>query len=571
MRVLCIPPPPHTHTPPHTSVSYLFCMHVAGSPFVVGPMPKHSLGPHGTDALYSGLLECPLTDRVTKAVVGGDGFDPIYEPAIFECSAVPSGYAGDTALRWYWNGQENVATTHAFPLSSDFGAGDSTNGYIAEAGGAKTLPLKLWRRDQGMKGPRHFTTASAADEADAAKAGFTLLGLLGNVLTEAPAAPSGYAELILFYSAQRDDHFSSPDNCAQCGGNGYAKVRSQGWVRTGPAGAVPQTQCDHTIATAELCFEQARQMAGITGKVAVSQGASAALAPGCTISFNGSVASAFFNTERTNVCCGAGVKQLAGKATSLVGLEFGLTGDTATITLTGPADVWYGVGFFSQSMADTPYALIVDGKGVVTERKMANHAAGTQLHASVTVVRSTVARGRRTVVLTRAAKGATADHASFDMTTLQIPFIDAIGTGPELAYHANKTASVISLWPDQPACLCEQPAAPFGSAKGTIEYLPTGEQFGFTSYCMPEPRESILHDKNPTCDVRTYTGGLQVCKHMWTLLDADQGQPWADKPLVRTHVVRLDSEHLPMRSVLLLLAVALLHRVLYLSIVLPAC
>ena len=42
----------------------------------------------------------------------------------------------------------------------------------------------------------------------------------------------------------------------------------------------------------------------------------------------------------------------------------------------------------------------------------------------------------------------------------------------------------------------------------------------------------MLADKNPTCDVRTYVGGLQVCKHMWTLLDSDQPQPWPDQPLV---------------------------------------
>ena len=32
----------------------------------------------------------------------------------------------------------------------------------------------------------------------------------------------------------------------------------------------------------------------------------------------------------------------------------------------------------------------------------------------------------------------------------------------------------------------------------------------------------MLADRNPTCDVRAYVGGLQVCKHMWSLLDAEQ-------------------------------------------------
>jgi hypothetical protein len=92
---------------------------------------------------------------------------------------------------------------------------------------------------------------------------------------------------------------------------------------------------------------------------------------------------------------------------------------------------------------------------------------------------------------------------------------------------------MLSLWPaaDDQVCLCEEPAAPFGSAKGTIKYKPTGEQFGFINACAPEPRESVLASRNPTCDVRAYTGGLQVCKHMWSLLDSDQDQPWPDQPL----------------------------------------
>lgn len=111
---------------------------------------------------------------------------------------------------------------------------------------------------------------------------------------------------------------------------------------------------------------------------------------------------------------------------------------------------------------------------------------------------------------------------------------NAIGAGPNFGYHRNKTAASLSLWPEAPAsqiCLCEQPAAPFGHVQGTIHYFPTCEEFGFINACAPEPRESVLHIRNPTCDIRAYTGGLQACKHMWSLLDQAQGQPWPDKPL----------------------------------------
>ena len=33
------------------------------------------------------------------------------------------------------------------------------------------------------------------------------------------------------------------------------------------------------------------------------------------------------------------------------------------------------------------------------------------------------------------------------------------------------------------------------------------------------------------CDLESYAGGLEVGKHMYSLLDADQLIPWQDKPL----------------------------------------
>jgi hypothetical protein len=198
-------------------------------------------------------------------------------------------------------------------------------------------------------------------------------------------------------------------------------------------------------------------------------------------------------------------------------------------------------------MEDKPYAIVIDGQGTATERVLASHMgsaaspAGTLLPASVTVVSSSVAAGVRTVVLSRPSRGATKDHATFTLADLEIPVINAVGSSGALSYHARKTAASLALWPagGQPVCLCESPAAPFGAAKGNIKYLPTGEQFGFINACEPEPRESILAGRNPACDVRAYVGGLQVCKHKWSLLDQAQAQPWPDRPLEYYQKVRL--------------------------------
>ena len=189
------------------------------------------------------------------------------------------------------------------------------------------------------------------------------------------------------------------------------------------------------IATAQECFDAAQVAVGEAVSVDASEGSSDALATGCTITYDGTVgAKAFFNTKTTKQCCGADVLSLEGKATSLVHLEMAVTYDTVTITLTGPSNVWFGVGFFAQAMEDKPYAIIIDGAGAVSERQLATHMgaaaspAGTLLSPSVRVVSSAVAGGRRTVALTRPAVGATSMHATFTMQQLKIPFINAIGS-----------------------------------------------------------------------------------------------------------------------------------------------
>ena len=69
-----------------------------------------------------------------------------------------------------------------------------------------------------------------------------------------------------------------------------------------------------------------------------------------------------------------------------------------------------------------------------------------------------------------------------------------------------------------PVCVCDLPAAPFGQGQGTIKYLPSGESIGFPPRCEPFPRETILENHNPTCDIRTYAGGLSTCHHGWHLV-----------------------------------------------------
>ena len=65
-------------------------------------------------------------------------------------------------------------------------------------------------------------------------------------------------------------------------------------------------------------------------------------------------------------------------------------------------------------MKDAPWAVIVDGTGNVTERKLADQSPGDLLAPSVRVQSSSVSGGTRTVVLTRALKGASKKYFTFD-------------------------------------------------------------------------------------------------------------------------------------------------------------
>ena len=74
-------------------------------------------------------------------------------------------------------------------------------------------------------------------------------------------------------------------------------------------------------------------------------------------------------------------------------------------------------------MKDAPWTVIVEapatagGSPTVSERKLSDQSPGTQLASSLKIVSSSTANGLRTVVATRALKGMTSDHYTFDPST----------------------------------------------------------------------------------------------------------------------------------------------------------
>lgn len=228
------------------------------------------------------------------------------------------------------------------------------------------------------------------------------------------------------------------------------------------------------------------------------------------------------------------LKSLEGKSDlgGLVNLTISHDGDTAKITLSGPDGVWYGVGFNAQVMSNSPYAIIVDGSGAVSERKLADHSPGKLLQPSISVASSVASGGIRTVVLTRPVAGATSDHYSIPSSPGNINVITAVGNTPKLAYHKARTGATIALVPSSTSsCICSPQVSHY------LSYMNQSTQ-QFEGYqCEDEPRSDMLRHgdgtgrnvPNMACHMQTYHGGLQCCKHQFFLTDVEQNSQIPDK------------------------------------------
>eukprot|EP01079_Euglenida_sp_SAG-EU17-18_P002443 gene2443-3214_t len=478
-------------------------MNLTGSPFVPGPVPRASQAPTaGPDAIYSGLLECPLTSRITKTFESGsDGFhDGI------------------------------VAQAFACPHDSDsFCVRQGVNGINGQVPSPGAPGAGLY----------YLGKVPSADSCEQACANSTACMAFTWV---SPSFGQGWQNMCyLVYSGKAS-------NVAQAG-------IVTGW-KSGAAGApadcvLSHRQCQHAVANSTTCFAAAGALPGLlalASNITMRQVTSAGLPPGCSVVVDTArAAQLIWNINASSDACSAvnnrtdliGRQTLFSSNTSAgVTLDLVAQGSnhTATITLHGPPDVWFGVGFGTQLMSDKPYTIVVDGSGSVSERKLDDHAPGQPLQPSVAVLSNTVSSGVRTVVLQRPLKGATSNHFSFVTTNLSLPFISAIGPSAVFGPHGSSPhgAGILNLWPTSgPISICNISSRPFGQGVGTLKYVPTGTTVGFpANRCDPQPRSDLLAQRNPTCDVRTYVGGLNVCRHGWHLLDADQEVPWGDTQLV---------------------------------------
>mmetsp|Transcript_472 Transcript_472/g.736 ORF Transcript_472/g.736 Transcript_472/m.736 type:complete len:955 (+) Transcript_472:147-3011(+) len=159
----------------------------------------------------------------------------------------------------------------------------------------------------------------------------------------------------------------------------------------------------------EECFMAAAQLmpGGILNNITLK---STKFPSPCYLVASSKGTEAYFNTQKkSNVPCGTQegvpIRSIGqsgvisnDNATSKIAIQLELdqASDSATITITAPADKWFGIGFDAAGMVDTPYTIVVEpdaqgGSGItVTERVLGNHEPGTPLESSVTIQSNTV-------------------------------------------------------------------------------------------------------------------------------------------------------------------------------------
>ncbi len=119
------------------------------------------------------------------------------------------------------------------------------------------------------------------------------------------------------------------------------------------------------------------------------------------------------------------------------------TTSTVTVTLTGPSDRWFGIGFNSLSMAngtDCLYYSTLFVDSLITGQA----APTTDASNEWTVSSNTVSGNTRTLVLTRNFVGGTGDYA-FVYNDNNLNIIWAYGSGLALSQHSTRGSSALGF------------------------------------------------------------------------------------------------------------------------------
>ena len=285
-------------------------------------------------------------------------------------------------------------------------------------------------------------------------------------------------------------------------------------------GTSTQGRCFREVLNKTICYQEVSKIAKVPFNISSLKELNSNKYPyGCSfvLDENNQVKSIILNKLNSEMDFGNGNQALYGTTgvNNITNVSLTLKIDKKVeIILSGPSNLWYGLAFNAHSMADLPYAIIVNGTGSVFEVKLGNHDGGQVLKSSLNIISNKLNNGMRTLTLSRDLEGLNSDYYSFQKNQTTIPILSALGSNPKYSYHHYRTGSTIELGAvNKSTCLCDL------GVKGSINGIP------FSKNCASEPTGDLLQQKNPTCFIDTYQGGLLCCHHKNVLLDKDQIQP----------------------------------------------
>jgi len=120
---------------------------------------------------------------------------------------------------------------------------------------------------------------------------------------------------------------------------------------------------------------------------------------------------------------------------------------TTTLTLAGPSNKWFGIGFGNSNMNGTDI-FMTDGSSILDAYSTSNgqpQADSSQESGDWTLVSNTVSSGTRTIVATRANDTGNSNDYTFSASAGSLTVIWAIGSSTTYAYHSIRGVTALSV------------------------------------------------------------------------------------------------------------------------------
>jgi hypothetical protein len=121
------------------------------------------------------------------------------------------------------------------------------------------------------------------------------------------------------------------------------------------------------------------------------------------------------------------------------------TNNTTTLTISGPSNVWFGIGFGAQSMAGDVDIFMTDGNTIRDAFSIAKNVPPADAQQDWVLVSNNVSGSTRTIVANRPNDTGDAKDFVFSSSATTLPIIYAVGSSTTYAQHTNRGITILGL------------------------------------------------------------------------------------------------------------------------------